>query len=117
MVKIPNVKIPNSGKLPLPPSPAKLGESCPKVMLSQDRMPIVPLTQQQSWERGKRAFLSSPAKLEEGGKGPFPLRQLSLGRGKRPFSPPLSWVGEGRKAFLPLTKMCCWVSDCIGILS
>jgi hypothetical protein len=54
-------------------------------------MPIEPLTQQQSWVRGKRAFLSSPAKLEEGGKGPFPLRQLSLGRGKRPF--PLIQLG------------------------
>jgi hypothetical protein len=32
---------------------AKLGEHCPKVRLSQDRMPIEPLTQQQSCVRGK----------------------------------------------------------------
>ncbi len=44
----------------------KLGEHCPKVSLSQDRMPIEPLTQQQSWVRGKRA--SPPAKLGEGRK-------------------------------------------------
>jgi len=33
-----------------------LGEHCPKVRLSQDRMPIEPLTQQQSWVRGKGLF-------------------------------------------------------------
>ncbi len=30
------------------PPPAKLGEPCPKVRLSQDRMPVEPLTEQQS---------------------------------------------------------------------
>jgi hypothetical protein len=38
----------------------KLGEHCPKVRISQDRMPIEPLTQQQSWVRGK-AFSPHPA--------------------------------------------------------
>jgi hypothetical protein len=34
----------------------KLGEHSPKVRLSQDRIPIEPLTQQQSWVRGERPF-------------------------------------------------------------
>jgi hypothetical protein len=46
----------------------KLGEHCPKVSLSKDRMPIEPLTKQQSWVRGKRAFPPAPAKLGEGRK-------------------------------------------------
>jgi len=40
---------------------ARLGEPCPKVRLSQDRMPVGPLTQQQSCLRGKRASLPSPS--------------------------------------------------------
>ncbi len=51
----------------------KLGDHCPKVRLSQDRMPIEPLTQQQSWVRGKG--LSSLAGGE--GKGLSLLPQLS----------------------------------------
>jgi len=35
-------------------------------------MPIEPLTQQQSWVRGK-AFLSSPSLAKEGEKGLSPL--------------------------------------------
>ncbi len=54
---------------------AKLGEHCPKVRLSQDRMPIEPLTQQKSWVRGKSLFC---------------LPQLGLGRVERPFPPPLA---------------------------
>ncbi len=38
-------------------------ELCPEVRLSQDRMPIEPLTQQQSWVRGKRPFPPPPANL------------------------------------------------------
>jgi len=34
------------GRKAFPPPPAKLGEPCPKVRLSQDRMPVEPLTQQ-----------------------------------------------------------------------
>jgi len=64
----------------------KLFEHCSKVRLSQDRMPVEPLTQQQSWVRGK---------------GLFPLPKLSYGSGERPFSPPLAKLGEGIKAFPP----------------
>jgi len=44
------------GERPSSPPQAKLGEPCPKVRLSQDRMPIEPLTEQQSWVRGKGLF-------------------------------------------------------------
>jgi hypothetical protein len=43
-------------------------EHCPKVRLSQDRLPVEPLTQQQSWVRGERPFSLPPAKLGEGKK-------------------------------------------------
>ncbi len=36
---------------------SRLGEPCPKVRLSQDRMPIEPLSQQQSWARGEGGTL------------------------------------------------------------
>jgi hypothetical protein len=46
-----------------------VGEPCPKVRLSQDRMPVEPLTQQQSWVRGKWSYPGGhlAAKLDEGG--------------------------------------------------
>jgi len=40
-----------------------------KVRSSEDRMPIEALPQQQSWVRGKRAFLSSPSLAGGGEKG------------------------------------------------
>ncbi len=59
---------------------AKLGELYPKVRLSKDRMPIKPLTQQQSRVRGEKALSPPPAKLGEGKKG--------LGGGKALFPLP-----------------------------
>ncbi len=47
-------------------------ESCPKVRLSQDRMPIETLTQPQN-----------------------------LGRGERPLSPAIALLGEGERPFSP----------------
>ncbi len=52
----------------------KLGERCQKVRLIQDRMPIEPLTHSH--------FLPSPSYARGGGKWPFPLPQLSWGRGE-----------------------------------
>ncbi len=58
---------------------AKLGEPCPKVRLSKDRMPKSHSPKQQSRVRGKKLFPPPPAKLGEGkrgwggGKALFPL--------------------------------------------
>jgi len=73
-VTIPNVTIPkfvispNIYTNPERNPEAKLGEHCPKVRLSQDRMPIEQLTQQQSRVRGK-AFLPFPSLARGGEKG------------------------------------------------
>jgi hypothetical protein len=54
-------------------------EHCPKVRLSQDRLPVEPLTQQQSWVRGERPFFPPPAKLGEGKKA-FQFRKSQKSR-------------------------------------
>ncbi len=53
MSRAPPAKL-EEGRKAFPFPLAKLGEPCPKVRLSQDRLPIEPLTQQQSWVGGKR---------------------------------------------------------------
>jgi hypothetical protein len=40
-----------------------VGDSCQKVRLSQDRMPVFPPPLAANWMRGKRPFSSPPAKL------------------------------------------------------
>jgi hypothetical protein len=43
----------------------ELGEPCQKVRLIQDRMPVEPLTKQQSWGRGERPFSPQKVRLSQ----------------------------------------------------